>query len=249
MLSAEQDQYEHEVRKGRAMSEHQKLELIYFNLRALAESPQMMMRYAGVEYRYEMAWDYYGKPWSEAKLEVAFGQLPVLVVNETVHIWQSGAIVRYLAKLTGTMPEDHLLAARVDAVFDQSQELFAPLNPTVNVKIGEEHLKFKEMFLSSFPGILKNFARQLEHSNEGPFFFGSQPYYCDFSVYHHFSLATILQQDILDAYPSVLDFMVAVKNLSGVKEYLASRPEIIDVGTDPKLIIDGIAQPTGTKPS
>ena len=232
------------------MSEHQKLDLIYFNLRALAEPPQMMMRYAGVEYRYEMAWDYYAKPWSEAKLEVAFGQLPVLVVNETVHIWQSGAIVRYLAKLTGTMPEDRLLAARVDAVFDQSQELFAPLNPTVNVKIGEEHLKFKEMFLSSFPGILKNFDRQLEHSNEGgPFFFGSQPYYCDFSVYHHFSLATILQQDILDAYPSVLDFMVAVKNLSGVKEYLASRPEIIDVGTDPKLIIDGIAQPTGTKPS
>jgi hypothetical protein len=151
--------------------------------------------------------------------------------------------------LTGTMPEDHLLAARVDAVFEQSQELFAPLNPTVNVKIGDEHLKFKEMFLSSFPGILKNFARQLEHSDEGPFFFGSLPYYSDFSVYHHFSLATILQQDILNAYPSVLDFMVAVENLSGVKEYLASRPEIIDVGTAPKLIIDGIAQPTGTKPS
>ena len=105
-----------------------------------------------------MAWDYYGKPWSEAKLEVAFGQLPVLVVNDTVHIWQRGAIVRYLAKLTGTMPEDPLLEARVDAVFEQTQELFAPLNPTVNIKIGEEHLKFKEMFLSSFPGILKNFA-------------------------------------------------------------------------------------------
>ena len=231
------------------MSEQPKLELIYFIVRALAESPQMMMRYAGVEYRYEMAWDYYGKPWSEAKLEVAFGQLPVLVVNDTVHIWQSGAIVRYLAKLTGTMPKEPLLAARVDAVFEQTQELFASLNPTVNIRIGEEHLKFKEMFLSSFPGILKNFARQLEHSDEGPYFFGSKPYYCDFSAYHYFSLATILQQDILNAYPSVLDFMAAVENLSGVKEYLASRPGIIDVGTAPKLIIDGIAKPTGTKPS
>ena len=231
------------------MSEKPKLELIYFTGRALAESPQMMMRYAGVEYRYEMAWDYYGKPWSEAKPEVHFGQLPVLVVNDTVHIWQSGAIIRYLAKLTGTMPEEPLLAARVDAVFEQTQELFAPLNPTVNIKIGEEHLKFKEMFLSSFPGILKNFARQLEHSDEGPYFFGSIPYYCDFSAYHHFSLATILQQDILNAYPSILDFMAEVENLSGVKEYLASRPEIIDAGTAPKLIIDGIAQPTGTKSS
>jgi len=49
VLSAEQDQYEHKDRKERAMSEQHKLELIYFNLRALAESPQMMMRYAGVE--------------------------------------------------------------------------------------------------------------------------------------------------------------------------------------------------------
>ena len=57
MLSAEQDQYEYEDRKERAMSEQPKLELIYFTGRELAESPQMMMRYAEVEYRYEMAWD------------------------------------------------------------------------------------------------------------------------------------------------------------------------------------------------
>jgi len=226
-----------------------KLELIYFNLRALAEPAQMMMHFAKVKYSYEMAWDYYGKPWSEVKMEVPFGQLPMLVVDDIVHIWQSGAIVRYLAKLAGIIPKDPLLAAQVDAVFEQTQELFAPLNPTVNVRIGDEHLKLKTIFLSSFPGILKNFARLLEHNNEGVYFFGSQPYYCDFSVYHHFSLATILQQDILNGYPPVLDFMEAVENLSGVKEYLASRPEIIDVGIAPKLVIDGIAKPTGTKPN
>ena len=40
-----------------------KFQLIYFNLRALAEAPQMMLRYASINYSYEMAWDYYGKPW------------------------------------------------------------------------------------------------------------------------------------------------------------------------------------------
>ena len=233
--------------KEETMNEQPKLQLIYLKLRALAEPPQMMMCYAGIVYSYEMAWDYYGKPWSEAKPEVAFGQLPVLVVNDKVHIWQSGAIVRYLAKLTKTVPEDHLLAARVDAVFEQTQELFVPLNPTVNVRVGEDHLKLKETFLSSFPDILKNFARQLELSSDGPFFFGPKPYYCDFSAYHHFSLAAILQQDILDTFSSVMDFMNAVENLSGVKEYLAARPEIIDVGTSPKLILGGVAQPTGAK--
>ena len=231
------------------MIKQPKLELIYFNLRALAEPPQMIMHYAKVKYSYKMAWDYYGKPWSEAKPEVPFGQLPVLVVNDTVHIWQSGAIVRYLANLAGFIPEDPVLAAQVDAVFEQSQELFDPLNQTVNVKTGEEHLKFKTKLLSILPGTLKNFSRQLELSNEGAYFFGSQPYYCDFSVYHHFSLATILQQDILNVFPSILDFMEAVENLPRVKEYLASRPRIIDVGIAPKLIIDGVAKPTGTKPS
>ena len=42
------------------MRKQPKLELIYFNLRALAEPPQMMMNYAGVKYLYKMAWDYYG---------------------------------------------------------------------------------------------------------------------------------------------------------------------------------------------
>ena len=153
------------------MSIQPKLELIYFNLRALAEPPQMMMHSAGVKYHYKMAWDYYGKPWSEAKPEVPFGQLPVLVVNDKVHIWQSGAIVRYIAKLAGFMPEDPLLAAQVDAVFEQTQELFNPLNPTVNVKTGDEHLKFKSVFLRSFPGILKNFERQLLKREEGFYFF------------------------------------------------------------------------------
>ena len=178
------------------MNEFPKLQLIYFNLRALAEAPQMMMRYAKVPYSYEMSWDYFDKPWSEAKPDVAFGQLPLLVVDQAVHIWQSGAIVRYLAKLTRTIPDDPLLAAQVDAVFDSTQELFPPLNPTVNVIVGELHQQRKENFLNSFPETLKNFARQLERTivrvdgqwvRLGPFFFGSRPYYCDFAAYHHFS--------------------------------------------------------------
>ena len=230
------------------MSRQPKLELIYFNLRALAEPSQMMLHYAGLKYTYIMAWDYYGKPWSEAKPDVPFGQLPVLVVNDRAHIWQSGAIVRYLARLMGLLPKDDVLAAQVDSIFEQSQELFDPLNPTVNVKTGEEHMKFKTMILRNLPVILNNFARQLDLNEEGDYFFGSKPYYCDFSVYHHFSLASILQRDILNDFPSILNFMEAVEKLPGVNQYLASRPKIIDVGIAPKLIIDGVPKLTGTKP-
>ena len=49
-----------------------KLQLIYFNLRALCEAPRMMMDRAGIKYSYEMAWDYYKKPWSEVKKDIIF---------------------------------------------------------------------------------------------------------------------------------------------------------------------------------
>ena len=32
-----------------------------------------------------------------------------------------------------------------------------------------------------------------------------------------------------------------------VKSYLNSRAELIDVGVEPKLVIDGVAHPTGVK--
>ncbi|GIR80169.1 MAG: hypothetical protein CM15mP81_16790 [Alphaproteobacteria bacterium] len=39
--------------------------------------------------------------------------------------------------------------------------------------------------------------------------------------------------------------MKAFEKLPKVDEYLEKRPEIIDVGTSPKLIIDGIEYETG----
>ena len=231
------------------MNKPEKLQLIYFKLRALAEPPQMMMRFAGLEYSYEMAWDYYGRLWADAKLDIVFGQLPILVVNENNQIWQSGSIVRFLANITGTNPKDRYLAAQVDSLFDQTQELFFPLNPTVNFRIGEDHLKLKNEFLKSFPKTLGNYAKFLEIYKSGPFFFGETTYYCDFSAYHHFSLATILQKDILNDQPLIIEFMNSVENLPGIKKYLDERPEIIDVGTAPKLIINGSPSPTGTEES
>ena len=114
------------------------LKIIYFKMRALAETPQMLLHYAGIPYSYEMAWNYYKKPWIEAKSSVMFQQLPVLVVNDSIQISQSGSIVRYLSKLTNTAPKDELLLSQVDAIFETSQELFFPLNPTINFSVGDE---------------------------------------------------------------------------------------------------------------
>ena len=77
-----------------------KLQLIYFNLRALCEAPRMMLHNAEIEYSYEMAWNYFKKPWSEIKKDVIFHRLPLLVIDEKIEIWQSNTISRYIAKIT-----------------------------------------------------------------------------------------------------------------------------------------------------
>ena len=221
------------------------LKLIYFKLRALAEAPKMMMEFAGLNYNYIMAEDYFKKSWEEAKNDAPFNQLPLLIVNEKTEIWQSNSIVRFLAPLTGTMPDDRLVAAQVDSIFESTHELFFPLNPTVNVVTGEQHKALKKQFLEAFPRKLKNFSRQFERLSDGPFFFGKKPYYCDFSAYHHFSLAKILDPEVLNGYSRVISFMEAFEKLPKVDDYLKKRPEIIDVGTSPKLIINGIKYETG----
>ena len=43
------------------------LKLVYFKMRALAEAPQLLLHYAGIDYEYQMSWDYYDDEWSKIK--------------------------------------------------------------------------------------------------------------------------------------------------------------------------------------
>ena len=220
------------------------LTLVYFKMRAFAEAPQMMMRYRNQSYRYQMAWDYFGRPWADAKLETPFRQLPMLVTEDGVQIVQTGAIMRYLARRLSLVPGDQTEAAKVDAVFETSQDLFLPLNPTVNFAVGEAFGDARKTVLATLASKLDDFERLLD-SHDASFFFGETPYYCDFGVFHQIDLAHFLDDSLLTGHPKMTAFMAAMRNLSGVEDYLAERPELIGVGVEPKLVIAGRAVPTG----
>ena len=111
-----------------------KLDLVYFKMRAFTEAIQMQLCYGNVPYTYHMAWEYFEKSWPEMKKEIGFGQLPVLIVDNQTTIWQSGSIMRYTAKLANTLPANDEDRAIADAIFESSQELFQPLNATINFK-------------------------------------------------------------------------------------------------------------------
>ena len=222
-----------------------KYRLIYFKMRALAETPQLMLNYANIPYSYEMAWDFFGAPWSEIKPSFLYTQLPALQIENDKIVAQSGSIVRYLAKVTNLMPSDNILAAEVDALFETSQELFLPLNPTVNFATGKAFKDKKEKILKDFEMRLVVLERELTKYDHGPFFFGKEPYYGDFGIFHHIDLARLLDKNLLKQYPLMSKFMENFENLPGVSEYINARPKLIGVGTEPKLIINGSVKSTG----
>ena len=151
------------------MGNNVKLDLIYFKMRAFAEPAQLLLSYGNLEYKYHMAWDYYNKSWDELKDTIPFGQLPLLVVNDEIKIWQSGSIVRYISNLIGKNPRNIEELGKVDALFESSQELLQPLNMTINFLSGEAFEKNKELVLGSFKPKLSYFNRIIETSG-GPFF-------------------------------------------------------------------------------
>ena len=224
-----------------------KLDLIYFKMRAFTEAIQMQLCYGNIPYNYHFAWDYFDKSWPEVKKEAGFGQLPLLVINDEKRVWQSGSIMRYTATLAKTMPENLEDRGIADAIFESSQELFQPLNATINFRVGDDYENFKKTILDDFKPRLFYFNKFLENYQSGPFFFGKTPFYCDFGTYHQFSLMRALDNTIFDDLSSVRKFMSAVENLAGVSNYLSSRPELIGIGEEPKLMIDGKAVSTGMK--
>ncbi len=220
------------------------LTLVYFKMRALGEAPQLMMRHSNQPYRYAMGWEYFGKPWAEAKRGATFRQLPMLVTEEGTSIAQTGAIMRYLARRLGLVPADPVTAALVDEVFEGAHELFAHFNPVVNFHTGNQFRASKEACLPVLHNRFADFELLLAR-HDGPFFFGESPYYCDFAAFHHIDLAHFIDEAILADYPRLRGFMAGMRGLSGVSAYLAERPELIGVGVGPKLVIDGVPVPTG----
>ena len=225
------------------------LKLIYGNMRALCEAPQMMLHYANIPYEYKMVWDHYGSSWAEVKKDIIFNRLPILIINEDKYIWQSNTIIRYLSNLTKTKPSDEFQLAYCDAVFESTHEMFSPLNPTINMTFGEKYNSNKKKLLEDIlPNSLNNFEKLLQNSS-GNFFIGNDPFYCDFNAYHHFSMCLILDRNIFSNFPNLKKFINNFEKLNNIKNYLDSRPELVELGKSPHFLIDGKKVPTGLNPN
>ena len=118
-------------------------------MRALAEAPQLLMSYTGLKYEYLMSWEHFEDDWENVKPNITFKQLPLLVVDDEHQIAQSTSIMRFIEKISRLEPEDPIVAAKADAILENAQELFRPLNPTVNFAVGEDFESKRESMITS----------------------------------------------------------------------------------------------------
>ena len=214
-------------------------------MRALAEAPQLLMHYAGIEYNYIMSWDYYDKEWQEVKPQIPFKQLPMIVVDDEHEICQSIAILNFIQNIAGLKLEDPVQEAKANAILQSAQELFLPLNPAVNFAVGDDFIKRRDDMLP----FLQTRFEELEkiiNLNGGRFFIDDTPRACDFAVFHHLDLSRKLDGKIIKEFPRLEKFLNDIASLSSIESYLSKRPELIDVSVEPKLVINGKAHPTGT---
>lgn len=89
-----------------------------------------------------------------------------------------------------------------------------------------------EYFADCLPRRLKNLSRYL---GDKPFFTGDKICYGDFNVWHHLDNSRTLEPTCLAAYPNIVAWMSRIEALDGVKEYLATRPTAVGIGTKPML--------------
>ena len=220
------------------------LKLVYFKMRALAEAPQLLLNYCEINYEYIMSWDHFDDEWSNVKPKLAFKQLPMMEVEDGTQICQSIAILQYIENLGGLKISDPVKAAEATAVLQSAQELFAPLNPTVNFAVGQDFNNKRDSMRINLESRFSDLARYLD-KHEGRYFVDDTPRAAEFACFHHLDLSRELDPEILKKFPRLIKFVKDIEDIDAVSTYLKNRPELVGVGTEPMLVINGTEHPTG----
>ena len=220
------------------------LKLVYFKMRALAEAPQLLLNYCKINYEYIMSWDHFDDEWSNVKPKLAFKQLPMMEVEDGTQICQSIAILQYIENLGGLKISNPVKAAEATAVLQSAQELFAPLNPTVNFAVGQDFNNKRDSMRVNLESRFSDLARYLD-KYEGTYFIDDTPRAAEFACFHHLDLSRELDPEILKKFPRLIKFVNDIEAIDSVSKYLKNRPKLVGVGIEPKLVINGTEHSTG----
>ncbi|KAG2435931.1 hypothetical protein HXX76_007126 [Chlamydomonas incerta] len=199
------------------------LKLHYFAGAGRAEVPRLLFNIGGVPFE-DVTYTYASL--AEFKPKAPFGQVPVLELEDGRMLAQSGAIDRYVAKLTGLYPEDPLQAAFADMVAFHVTDFMELFVPTWTMP-AEEMVKARQGILAGKGGEkLKQLEKIIEKAEAegGGWVAGGKLSFGDLVVYTSLSAITSsvvdgIPKDLLNAYPALKAFRNKVAKLPAIKAY------------------------------
>ena len=156
------------------------------------------------------------------------------------------AIMTFTENISGINITNQILNAKANAIMQSAQELFMPLNPTVNFATGDKFEKKKNDMMPFLISRFEDLDKAIKENNK-KFFIFDEPRACDFVAFHHLDLSKMLDPSIITKFPRLEKFLEDISSINSIRSYLENRPKLIDVGIEPKLVIDGVKHPTGTK--
>ncbi|KAJ3273292.1 hypothetical protein HDV01_004650 [Terramyces sp. JEL0728] len=194
-----------------------KIKLTYFDLRGRGENIRVALSLANIPFEDERLTK---EEFAERKSTFPFHQLPCLTVDGQVYC-QSVSILRYIGKIGNLYPEDPLLALKVDAIVDFTEDIRNVAAPSFKETDDAKRLAMREGYVQNeFP---KMFGALESYVESDQFCVGNSTTVADIAVSYLVSMMTVgflsgVPKTVLDGYPKLL----GIKNrFNQLPEYLA----------------------------
>jgi len=193
--------------------------LMYFNLPGRGELIRLIFSAAKVEFDdHRVA----REDWPKVKQEMPFNAMPVLYIDGTP-LCESGAIQRYLASEFGLNGANNLQAAYIEMANGLISDCYSKMpffekDPEKKKqKIADAH---NNHILPTLLKIEKKFA-----DSKRQFLVGDKLSYADLKLTNNLIWSEKDFPEILSKIPALHALSKRVRNLEGIKQYLANRPQ------------------------
>jgi glutathione S-transferase len=195
--------------------------LYYLPLRARAEPIKMILHFGKVKFE---DIDVTFADWPAMKSANAlchFGALPSMITPSGAVIGQSGAIIRYAAKLASVSPADPEECAVADMLVELAQDMNG-VNPVLNFfdPASDMFKAAKAAYFAALPARMEEVSKILGSKD---FFGGKKPHYGDFTLFHVLFNTLTVDPSALEKFPTISAWCSKMRELPGLKEYLATR--------------------------
>lgn len=208
------------------------MELVYWDIRGLAQPIRLLLEYTGTEYTDKLfscgeAPDYDKSCWFDIKhkLGMDFPNLPYLVDGDK-KIVQSNAIMRYIARKHNMCGKTEDEQVRVDIIENQAMDFRNGF-----VMLCYMHYDNKDGYLKGLPDKLRAFSEFLASRD---WFAGSDITFVDFIMYELLDQHRMFDSKCLDAFDNLKKFLDRFEALDKIAAYMKS-PKFIKTPVNNKM--------------